>query len=334
MKRFAWLFAIFVFAILGVWFGAAASRALEQKRFTDAIYERGGSVLLSSEPQTAAPMHAIVTAVIGYEAADRIVSVDFFEVSLGDSDFQELSLAEHAPDLIQLSLHGTGVTDAVAPLIADLDELRVLEIGNTGITDSGLRHLIQLNKLEALGLEGLEITEQGLRDVSMLPRLRFLYLSRATVDDSAVAHLSGTSLENLKLDMTAVTGRSTEYISDIQTLEILDLSSTSVDDESLRNLCGLMNIETIFFKDTRVTAEGLLSLVDCTSVRNIAVPAEILKNPKGLRLQELVTVWPVEPEDETVEEEINVPDSPGPPLVDDSGNLIVDDSGNLIYEVR
>lgn len=136
---------------------------------------------------------------IGREGNDPnapVTSIDLSRCqSLKDDDMRILS---SFPELTELQLHGSPITDAglkhVAVLtkltylglinaqkitdagmkeLAGLQNLEELRIGNTGISDAGLKDLAQLKSLKMVGLLGTPMTEEGLKEFSeALPNMR------------------------------------------------------------------------------------------------------------------------------------------------------------------
>src|SRR6185503_6791798 len=76
--------------------------------------------------------------------------------------------------LTALNLRGTDVTDTSLAYIAELSNLKSLDVSFTQITDVGLEHLASLEQLEALNLGGNKITGASLHVLKLLPKLRKL----------------------------------------------------------------------------------------------------------------------------------------------------------------
>jgi len=82
-----------------------------------------------------------------------------------DSQFADAGLqaltAEDNPDLYNLALEGTKVTDEGLTDLHKLPALTTLWLDNTAITDAGLEHLAKVPKLNSLYLDGTQVTEAG-----------------------------------------------------------------------------------------------------------------------------------------------------------------------------
>lgn len=75
--------------------------------------------------------------------------------------------------------------------IAAMPNLRQLVISGTGITDSGLLHLKTLNKLERLDINRTSITDDGLINLRFLDTL-------VVLDVEIGEHITTTGVDNLK----------------------------------------------------------------------------------------------------------------------------------------
>jgi hypothetical protein len=99
----------------------------------------------------------------------------------------------HVTGVSELSLEfGTGVTDRSAPVLAQLKNLRMLNLRQTKMGDDGLRQLAVLPKLERLHLDETLVTDRGLAYLKNLPSLRKLELNRANVTSAGVRRLKAS----------------------------------------------------------------------------------------------------------------------------------------------
>lgn len=130
---------------------------------------------------------------------------------LDDARAAEL-LAPVAPAIAELSLAGTRITDALAPTLARMPNLRKLDLSRTRFTSVGLAGLAPLVSLESINLTGLALgaptpttpdgsantapnkapsaspmTSPALDALASLPALRHVSLWRTGIDDDAIA---------------------------------------------------------------------------------------------------------------------------------------------------
>ena len=90
--------------------------------------------------------------------------------------------------------------------LADLPDLRSLNLAGSAITDDILAAITDLSKLQTLNLEATAVTDNGLLIVSNLPSLEQLWLANTSVTDEGVQCLARLSrLKGLSLEGTQVT---------------------------------------------------------------------------------------------------------------------------------
>jgi hypothetical protein len=101
---------------------------------------------------------------------------DFLEHLKGFPNFRHLDIHDHMlPPFIRPYL----VTDPILKHIAELSNLRSLNIACEGVTDAGLEPLKALTKLEYLGIRSWRnVTSAGMKYVAEVSNLRHLVLSR------------------------------------------------------------------------------------------------------------------------------------------------------------
>jgi hypothetical protein len=98
------------------------------------------------------------------------------------------------------------ITDERLRIVAQLKELRFLQLRSTKVTDAGTKHLRGLTLLEGLDLSNTKITDNGLADLTRLENLRSLQLQHTAITDSGLKYLTGLHrLEDLFLQHTSVT---------------------------------------------------------------------------------------------------------------------------------
>lgn len=112
--------------------------------------------------------------------------------------------AESHPELIELDVTRTRVTDVSLVSIGQLTHLRRLGLGGCQISDGGLEKLVRLAELEGIDLSGTLVTDDGLRYLKGLSELNTLGLADTAVTDAGMKHVSGLR----KLKYLAATGTS------------------------------------------------------------------------------------------------------------------------------
>jgi hypothetical protein len=105
------------------------------------------------------------------------------------------------------------VTDAGVEHLANLRELKNLDLSSSQLTDGGLAHLSQLTNLKVLNLAKTKISDHGLKQLTSIKSLRQLHLSGTKVSDDGLQHLERLQqLTGVDLQATAVTQAGAERL--------------------------------------------------------------------------------------------------------------------------
>ncbi len=92
-----------------------------------------------------------------------------------------------------VSLSRTEVTDValeqLEDMLHDIPQLEELFLDDTQITDAGLKHLKGLSALRRLQLDGTQVRDAGLEHLKGLARLQHLTLHKTQVTDAGVQKL-------------------------------------------------------------------------------------------------------------------------------------------------
>ena len=95
--------------------------------------------------------------------------------------------------------------DAMPPL-AELKNLKELNLWRLNISDAGIEPLQGLTAMESLNLDNTRLSDEGTRFLSDMKMLTFLHLGSTQITDDGLAPLKGlTKLKDLKVTRTAVT---------------------------------------------------------------------------------------------------------------------------------
>jgi endonuclease YncB( thermonuclease family) len=124
-------------------------------------------------------------------------------VAFHDSD---LTMLAGLPNLQELSLRATEITDLGLESLRTLDQLRRLSLMNTRVGDAGMEHLRALANLEDLDLDRTKITDDALVHVASLVNLRRLQIAHTAITDAGLDHLATLAdLKELNARATHVT---------------------------------------------------------------------------------------------------------------------------------
>jgi hypothetical protein len=174
--------------------------------------------------------------------------------------------------LNQLALNFAVRNESVAD-IAKLPRLTRLEFSKAcpQLTDEAMRTLSGMSGLESLAIFDAPITDLGLERLAKMRRLKSLSLGKASpvsqsknsfkITDGGLRHLSSlTRLEELELNLTAMTARGLEHLAALTNLKRLRLDCPGIADDNLRSLAALTNLETFDFVETETDDRGFRSM--------------------------------------------------------------------------
>lgn len=119
-----------------------------------------------------------------------VKKIDLAKTAVTDAD---LVLLDAFPELVELDLRLTKVTDEGIPHVARLKKLRFLNLFRTPLTDRGLQQLSGLTELETLLIGGTKITSEGLAALRPLSHIHKISVFDTGIDDAAVEHLKTMS---------------------------------------------------------------------------------------------------------------------------------------------
>jgi hypothetical protein len=211
------------------------------------------------------------------------------------------------PELEQLSLWGTPVSDDEMVYVELLKRLRFLNLSGTNVTDRGIARLAGIPSLEELILgdtfyydgsgdlsltnarnyrrvRGIRLTDKSLSKIKALPNLRLLNLRGTAVSDAGLAHLKDArGLRHINLVETTITDRGLAYLYQRLPLEEVELVDML---PMLGHAIGTPRPVT----RTLVTSQGVLELKDrlprCLVVYGRYLPASSDEKQRGDRSQD------------------------------------------------
>jgi internalin A len=169
------------------------------------------------------------------------------------------------PQLEELSLYRTQLTDDLLEHLAAHKDLRVLLLRNNLIRGDGLAHLREMTRLKTLylwtlyykydGPPGGRVGSEGQDE----PR-----------PSGCLVHLKDmTELETLTLEGNHFTGEGLLFLGGMTRLRALDLSQNEIRDDDLKHLSGLKALTYLNLERTRITGAGLEHLQGLTSLERL-----------------------------------------------------------------
>ena len=180
--------------------------------------------------------------------------------SWNDTDLQGLV---NLTQVLELSLTGTGLSDAGLQHVSGLGQLLLLGLSRTVITNAGLTHLQGLTALQSLSAWKTGISGGALTGLQGLTSLRSLHLGWTGLDDTGLQSLSGylPALETLHVPFTAITDSGASHIAARTPLLTLDLHRTMLTDSGVQVISSALgNLEHFDIQCIPVQESTVLSI--------------------------------------------------------------------------
>lgn len=122
----------------------------------------------------------------------QYLSVEWISTYHKITDKEIEQILHIAPNVTEVDLSRTKVTDEGLKHIGKLARLTHLNLNRTGITDAGIKHLANLPALEWVNLYGTGVTDASIPDLAKHRKLKALYLWESKVTPEGAAKLRKT----------------------------------------------------------------------------------------------------------------------------------------------
>jgi len=173
-------------------------------------------------------------------------------------------------------------SDATLRVFTNLPDVREVWLPFTRITDEGLAHLARLSNLKRLNLANTSVGDEGVSHLKGLTSLEALDLSGTAVSDHGLAALKGLrNLQDLKLrcdalSSSSVTDAGLRSVGELKALKTLQLPGASITDAGLARLQGLADLEDLDVSgfpsgNMKLTDAGLSHLKSLSKLRVLKV---------------------------------------------------------------
>jgi internalin A len=188
---------------------------------------------------------------------------------IGDNEIA--MVVDCLPQLRELDVSYTQVTDKSIDSILKLKQLNTLILRKGLITNAGLARLASIGSLNGLDLKEMPITDASLKSVGTIKSLTTLNLSSTKITNEGVRYLTGLhSLKMIDLSNTAVGDAGLTELGKISSIEELNLSKTQVGDRGLSKLRGLVHLRKLWIRDlAKVTDASIPTIVSHTELKDI-----------------------------------------------------------------
>ncbi|MDR2644058.1 MAG: hypothetical protein LBC74_14855 [Planctomycetaceae bacterium] len=226
---------------------------------------------------------------VNKKQATRVLKLD--NTATTDVKLEEIVL--NNPELVELTLGGTVITDAGLDYLVQLKKLRKVRLSNTVITDAAGEKLAKISTLQDIDVSQTAFGDAGLAALKTLTKLKNLNLYLTEVTDAGVGVLkdfaSVKTITRLNLDLCRISNTGVRNILDVVNLEWLHLGGTEITDEVIEDVVKFKKLKEIIVTKTAVTKSGAENLrkkiTDCKVQDNISnnITPEQIKQAKELR---------------------------------------------------
>jgi Leucine-rich repeat (LRR) protein len=190
-------------------------------------------------------------------------------------------IADKHPNLVELTLSETKITDAGLVPLTKLTKLRKIRISKTAITDDAAKVLAQIPTLEDIDVSQTHFGDKGLKALQPLTKLKRLNLYTTKITNKGLIVLkdfkSRKTLVWFNIDKCSLTDKAVPFLFPLEKLEWLHLGRTRLSDEGLITLAELKTLKEISVTNTQVTLDGIkqfkLVLPQCKVNENISPPS-------------------------------------------------------------
>ena len=201
------------------------------------------------------------------------------------------------PELAELTLGNTKITDAGLVHLMQLTKLRKIRLSKTAITDAGMTDLAKCESLEYIDVSQTKVGALGVWELRALPRMNNLNLYLTLVTDQGLdsfrtgEHRSAAKIERLNLDKCPITDAGIPKLASLTAMSWLHLGGTAITDAGLAELAKLEPLKEVTVTKTETTLAGIEKLrrdrPDMTVRDNISekTPQEDIEEAAAYRRQ-------------------------------------------------
>lgn len=243
---------------------------ITRKRFYREVSDTGEVSGIEFDSRNAVWQLQSAGATLVKDGYGMVSSADLQGKRIGDREFRFL---RQLPNLREVKMKNTEVTNRGLQTLAGLRRLEILEVEGGRLTNGCLRVVRQLPALNWLSLKDVAIDSNDVKQLRGLAQLHTLHLRDTGVDDRAFSSLA--TMRNLRwLDLSNSKIRGT-YLGELESLGQLDwinFSGTAVGDDALANLVRFERLEIVQLSRTKISDRGLVYLSKLRQCRTLDLP--------------------------------------------------------------
>jgi len=215
-------------------------------------------------------------------------------------DTSILQFAAYVPQLDEINLSDSKVTDHSMGYLYRFHGLKKLNLNGTKIKDEGLKSLALMDSLTNLELKDSTATPAGLKLLGNMKFLNELNLDRTNTNDDVLEAISTLpQLKVLSIRMTPITDKGLASLAKMKWLERLYITGTGITNRGLASI-SKMKLKELRLADTAVTGRGLSVLKDMTALESLTLDHIALKDSDLASLVEIPTLGSLDLSDTAV----------------------------------
>ncbi|MBA61588.1 MAG: hypothetical protein CMJ76_04410 [Planctomycetaceae bacterium] len=186
----------------------------------------------------------------------------------------------------QMAQQGKKISDDDLAILAEVENLEMLDLSGSPISDAGIKHITGLTKVNTINLTGTQITGEGINAIMDLPLFQIAY--KNCNDDVAVAIGNITTIKILQLDGPQLTNVGIAALGELPELRQLTLSGTNLTNEGLATLSNLRNLNALDISNTAISDEGLGVLGGLSGLNSVSLSGTRVTQNGVAKLQQLL----------------------------------------------
>ncbi|MBP9091666.1 hypothetical protein KBI23_11590 [bacterium] len=231
----------------------------------------------SGEVKLSLPEQSIIGLAMAHDVDAR--TAEGSASALGQITSMDLSTSQYSPaflaailklsTLVELRLDFLNLTSQDFVNLNEATALETLWLTGSSINDQILPLVQGVKTLTSLTIKSTKISDASMKALAALPQLKNLHLP-ATISDSGVIDLaSSSSIEDLDLSYTTITGKALSALADLKSLSTLYVNDTNLTDDSMAEVKNIRGLKVLFLNGTKVTDKCLEQLADATQLEHL-----------------------------------------------------------------
>jgi len=156
--------------------------------------------------------------------------------------------------------------------LKSLSSLERVNIESEKATDHCVTHLAELTQIRSLQLSYCQISDEGLRQISRMKNLRELTLIDPKITDEGLVHLRGLQLlTSLSIGGSEITGSGLARLAELPHLSELELWSIPIGDDVFEHLRDVTSLRDLRLEEVRLSDKSIDGIVQLKHLRTLEI---------------------------------------------------------------